>query len=51
MYEVYDAKTGELKRVDLYHLEKGLADGSLLSQKPTEKKTPTKKVNADENKG
>lgn len=47
MYEAYDAKTGELRRVDLEELEKFLADGSLTS----EPKPATKKATKDENKG
>lgn len=47
MYEAYDAKTGELRRVDLDELERFLADGSLTS----EPKQAAKKANKDENKG
>lgn len=51
MYEAYDSTTGELKRVDIYQLQQGLADGSLSSEKPAEKKTRAKRVSADENQG
>lgn len=52
MYEVYDAATGELKRVDLFELEHGLANGSLVSELEEKAKRGRKpKAADDENQG
>lgn len=53
MYEVYDAKTGELVLVDLFELEHGLANGSLVSsleQKEPAKRTRNKVADNEPNK-
>lgn len=50
MYEVYDAQTGELKRVDLFELEHGLASGLLVSEFEEKAKRGSKpQAAADEN--
>lgn len=55
MYEAYDAKTGELVRVDLYQLEHGFANGTLVSSPVVEEEKPKRtrkpKAEDDENQG
>lgn len=55
MYEAYDAKTGELVRVDLQQLEHSFASGTLVSSPVVEEEKPKRtrkpKADDDENQG